>query len=85
MANISIYETELNAKKKGVKLAIFRAYPSHPNPAEALRDAVSQYVGTNSYNDFVEANLDNPNLRMVISDIDALDFEPFGGQKMKTV
>lgn len=85
MLDISIYETQIVAPKKNVKLAIFQAHPSLPNPAEALRGAVSQYAETHSYNDFVEANLDLPNLRVVISDIDALDFEPFGSQKMKTV
>lgn len=84
MSSISIYETQIIAQKKGVKLAIFQAHPSHQNPAEALRGAVSRYVGEHSYNDFVEANLDIPNLRVVISDIDALDFETFGSQKMKT-
>jgi len=83
MSDISIYETEIKAKNKGVKLAIFQASPSHPNPAEALRIAVSQYVEYNSYNQFVEENLDNPHLRVVISDIDALDFEAYENKKMK--
>jgi len=41
-----------------------------------------EYVGTKGHNTFVEAHLDTPNIRVIISDFNDIEFVPFDGQKL---
>jgi hypothetical protein len=61
-----------------VKIAIF-AYTGSGDPVLYLNDAVSQYVGHEGYNEFIDANMDNPWVRVIIkglNDMDQTEFDP---------
>ena len=47
-----------------------------------MNDAVSKYVGSTGYNEFVEIYLDNPWIRVIISGINELDYKIFDNQKV---
>ncbi len=78
MQNIEIFEQELTKNNKPVgKLAVIRGGLNTDNPTALLNDAVSKYVNNNGYNEFVEINLDNPWIRVIIFGINDLEYKPF--------
>lgn len=86
MKNIEISESIINGENgKKVKIAFLRAVVPVSN-AQAVNDmmdiAVSEYVLTAGHNTFVEENKDTPNLRVIISDLNALDFKPYNGEHL---
>ena len=82
MKDVEIFEREFEIDNKKVKIAILRGGLKSGNPTAALNEAVDEYVGAQSYNEFVEAHLDNPWVRVVLSGIDELDFKSFEDQKL---
>lgn len=77
MESIKIQESEINLThgRKG-KIAIFM-YIGFEDPVEVLDDAVSQYVGNESYNEFIDIEMDNPQIRLVISGLNEMEQEDF--------
>jgi hypothetical protein len=83
MSNIEIFEQDLtkNSTKVG-KLAILRGGLNTDNPTAMMNLAVSDYVGTTGFNEFVEIYLDNPWVRVIVSGINDLEFKPFTNQRL---
>jgi len=66
-------------KQKG-KIAVF-LYTGKSDPKAILDKAVSQYVGTHPFHELIDAYLDNPWMRVVISDINGMKQEIFDPSK----
>ena len=63
---VSINEQAIiNDKGEIEKVSIFISDKS--DPVKELDDAVCQYVGDNRYYEFIDANMDNPWVRVIIS------------------
>ena len=87
MKNIDIYETHISGKNgKRVKMAILRATvpPIELNAIKEMMDlAVIEYVKTVGHNTFVEEHGDTPNLRIIISDLNSIEFSPYSDEHLK--
>ncbi len=68
-------EFDLPNSNKG-KIAVF-LYSGELDPTKVLNWAVSRYVGNNSYNELIDASLDNPWMRIVLSDMNEVKSVPF--------
>lgn len=86
MKKIEILETLIPGENgKKVKMTILRATvpPTDVRSINALMDAaVSEYVKTEGHNTFVEEHPDTPNIRIIISDFNDLDFKPYSGEHL---
>ena len=65
----------LSGEKKG-KVAVF-IYSGGGDPAKVLDLAIRAYVEDNGYYELIDANLDNPWMRVVVSNINEMSQEPF--------
>jgi hypothetical protein len=79
ITGLSINEAEydLPNNSKG-KIAVF-IYTGSADPKIALDYAVHTYVGTNGFHELIDANLDNPWMRVIVSDINNMiqrQFDP---------
>ena len=63
-------------------MTILRGGLDSENPIAYMNNAVRKYVGTNLYNEFVEIQMDNPWIRVIISGICDLEYEEFKNQKL---
>lgn len=81
--DLTINETtfELNKNKKG-KIAVFM-YSGDSDPVKILDDAVRLYVGEVGYHELIDYNLDNPWMRVVLSDINEIQQQIFIPNKHK--
>ena len=68
-------EYDLPTGEKG-KMAIF-FYSGPADPQKMLDYAIREYVGNNGYHELIDANLDNPWMRVIVSDINSLDQKDF--------
>lgn len=79
MKDIKKKESDIILKKgKKGKLVIF-TYVGQDDPVEKLDIAVSKYVGSRAYMQFVDIHMDNPWIRVVIFGTDQMeegDFQP---------
>lgn len=75
------YDLSKDGKKKG-KIAILRGGLNASNPIAYMNDAVSQYVGRELHNEFVEIHMDNPWVRVIISNINGLEYDEFTDQRL---
>jgi hypothetical protein len=85
MKDVEIYECDLidkDKKKKG-KLAILRGGLKSTNPIAHMNNAVSTYVGREPYSEYVDINMDNPWIRVIISGINELEFKKFNNHSLK--
>lgn len=72
-----IYQEVKTANDK-VKVGIL-IYTGAGDPIKNLREAVRQYVGKEGYNEFIDANMDNPWVKVIIKgilDVEKLEFNP---------
>ncbi len=72
-----IYQ-EANTTDARIKVGIL-IYTGAGDPVKHLNDAVSQYVGHEGYNEFIDANMDNPWVRVIIkgiNDMEQVEFKP---------
>ena len=76
-------EFDLPNNNKG-KIAVF-LYSGELDPTKVLNWAVSKYVGNNSYNELIDAGLDNPWMRIVLSDMNEVKPEAFDPTKHQLV
>lgn len=74
-----IYQ-EAKTTNNSVKVGIL-IYTGEGDPVKHLNEAVHYYVGTNGYNEFIDANMDNPWVRVIIKGINDMDQEPFDSEK----
>lgn len=78
--NVEMFQQDLIKTRSSV--AIFRGGLDSEKPIAYMNDVVSEYVGQKGYNEFVEIHLDNPWVRVVFTDINSLEYEPFKNQKI---
>jgi hypothetical protein len=80
---LTISESEYALEKGGTgKIAVF-IYAGKADPSKVLDLAIHQYVETNGYHELIDANLDNPWMRVVLSDINSMSQEPYNSMKHK--
>lgn len=83
MNKVEIFEQPLTKDNETVgKVTILRGGLNTDNPTAIMNAAVSKYVGSTGYNEFVEIYLDNPWIRVIISGINELDYKTFDNQKV---
>jgi hypothetical protein len=76
MKDITYQEAETNDKRIKVGILI---YTGSGDPVKQLDEAVDLYVRHEGYNEFIDANMDNPWVRVIvkgINDIEQLTFDP---------
>lgn len=69
---IKINRIELNGKESNPSLAVFM-YFGNENPVEVLDKAIATYVGDKDFYEFVDDNMDNPWIRVVLKEIEGFD------------
>ena len=72
----------MNGNRVVGRIAIIRGGLNEENPTAVLNNAVSNYVGQTPYNEFVEIYLDNPWVRVIVSGINELNYQPFVNQHL---
>ena len=70
-----IYQTATTSDSK-IIIGILM-YIGSGDPVVKLNEAVSQYVRNEGYNEFIDANMDNPWIRIIIKGINEMKQEPF--------
>lgn len=76
MKDITYQEAATNDKRIKVGILI---YTGSGDPVKQLDEAVDLYVRHEGYNEFIDANMDNPWVRVIvkgINDIEQLTFDP---------
>ena len=76
MKDIIYKEVKTDNPKIKVGILIYRG---EGDPAKYLNEAVHQYVKNEGYNEFKDANLDNPWVRVIIkgiNEIKSVEFDP---------
>lgn len=82
---LTINEAEYALENGGKgKIAVF-IYAGISDPKKVLDLAIHQYVGNNGYNELIDANLDNPWMRVVLSNINNMKQEPYDSDKHKLI
>ena len=82
---LTINEAEYDLANGGKgKIAVF-IYVGKSDPKKILDLAVHEYVETNGHNQLVDANMDNPWMRVVLSDINNMEQKPFNLKTHKMV
>lgn len=78
-SGLTINEAEYDLPEGGKgKIAVF-LYSGESDPKKVLDHAVHLYVESNGYHELIDYNLDNPWMRVVLSDINKMkqeDFDP---------
>ena len=83
--DLTINEAEyisLNGNKE--KIAVF-IYSGEADPTKVLDYAVRIYVANNGYHELIDADLDNPWMRVILSDINGMSQEQFDKDKHKII
>jgi hypothetical protein len=76
-----IYQEATTADPR-IKVGIL-IYKGAGDPVVHLNNAVDQYVGNESYNEFIDANMDNPWVRVIIKGINEMTPVEFNPQVHK--
>jgi hypothetical protein len=72
-----IYQEAISPNTK-VKVGIL-IYTGAGDPVKHLNEAVHKYVRHEGYNEFIDANMDNPWVRVIIkgiNDMEQVEFDP---------
>lgn len=80
---LTINEAEYNLKQGGNGTIAVFIYTGNGDPKQILDYAVHEYVEKNGYHELIDANLDNPWMRVVVSDINNMKQEQFNRLKHK--
>lgn len=72
-------EYKLPNGNKG-KIAVL-IYSGESDPSKVLDHAVHIYVENNGYHELIDAHLDNPWMRVIVSDINGMKQEDFDTEK----
>ena len=78
MKDIIYQDAETSDNK--VRIGILM-YVGSGDPVRLLNEAVSLYVRDKGYNEFIDANMDNPWIRVIIKGINNMNQEPFDPAK----
>lgn len=70
------------ANGANAKIAVF-IYSGEGDPAKHLEQAVLHYVEHNGHHELIDANLDNPWMRVILSDINNMKQEPYDSDTHK--
>ncbi len=65
---------EYTFQKKG-KISVLRGGFKEGSPNEFMDKIVSDYIGYKAYNEYIESTFDNPWVRVIIEDINELNYE----------
>ena len=76
---LTISESEYKTKRGNGKLAVF-IYSGPSDPRQVIDYAIHQYVGSNGYHELIDANLDNPWMRVILSKINDIHQDEFDSQ-----
>jgi hypothetical protein len=82
IAGLTINEAEYELLNGKGKIAVF-LYSGESDPSKILDFAIKKYVGNNGYYELIDAHLDNPWMRVIVSDINNMNQEDFDAQKHK--
>ena len=63
------------------KIAVL-IYNGNKDPKQILDYAVKEYTGKNNYHELIDSHLDNPWMRVIISDINSMKQEEFSNQNI---
>lgn len=83
LKNVKISEAEYelpNSKRKKGKIAVL-IYNGDGDPKTNLDIAVNIYVANDGYHELIDAHLDNPWMRVLLSDINSLEQKNFDEDK----
>ncbi len=80
--DVQIYETSIGKGNKKAKIAVFKADVNAKSPNDILDKAIGRYTNSKPFNQFRDIYIDNPWIRIVISNIDALPFAQMINQHM---
>lgn len=76
MNPIKIAEFNIRQRNgRDTRLAIIRCHEGTSNPKEVLNHVVSKYVSNVGYNEFIKIELNDPLTRLVVKDMDKLDYK----------
>ncbi len=80
MKNIKdiIYQEAKTTNEK-IKVGIL-IYTGAGDPVKSLTEAVHEYVGSEGYNEFLDANMDNPWVRVIIKGINEMEQVEFDSE-----
>lgn len=84
LQDVEFYEQKLeglNHQDFG-KIAIFRGGLNSATPIVFMNSVVREYVGQQGYNEFVEIHLDNPWVRIVITELNLINFKQYNNEKI---
>ena len=82
---LTISESEYSLENgQKATLAVF-IYSGAANPKSVLDSAVNKYVEHNGYHELIDANLDNPWMRVILKDINNIHQEQFDPAKHKLI
>ena len=85
LKKVIISESEYKLENGGNgKIAVF-IYTGSGNPEKVLDYAIHLYVETNAYHQFIDAHLDNPWTRVIMSDINGMKQEEFNPDTHKMI
>lgn len=79
---ICIYDLPVQGNGQQGKIAILRGGLRADNPVTYMDEAVRRFVEGNLHNQFIEVFLDNPYVRVIVSNINELDYNPFINQRL---
>lgn len=64
------------------RLAILRGGLTSERPIGYMNSAVFEYTGGSLHNEFIESTLDNPWIRIILFDINNIEYQPFTDQRI---
>lgn len=82
IGEVKIFEQEIGTKPHAGKFTILFGGVNSSNPKAYMDEIVDEYVGTKSYTQFVDIQLDNPWLRIIVSGINDLSFKTYTHQHL---
>jgi hypothetical protein len=68
--------------KGGYKITILIGGFHSKNPKAYMDNVVSEYVEDSLYNEFIESHLDMPQVRIILSGINEIDYDKYNGQHL---
>ena len=82
---LTINESEYDLEKGGKgKIAVF-IYAGKSDPKKILDLAINEYVERNGFHELIDANLDNPWMRVILSNINEMHQEPYDSDVHKMI
>ena len=77
--DVQIFQQDLTDKSK---LLILIGGLNNPNPGEYLDRCVQNLVNNQLYGEFVDKHMDNPYIRIIIINMNELQFDPYDSSRV---